>query len=62
VERLAAHLHAAIGIGVRAHLLHVRRGREDDVRELGGLGEEDVLHDQEIEVGQRLPHLVHVRV
>ena len=38
------------------------RGREDDVGELGRLREEDVLHHEKVEVGERLPDLVHVGV
>src|SRR5690349_2666315 len=62
VEHLAAELHAAVGVGVGALLLQVGGGGQDHVGELGGLGQEDVLHHQEIELGQGLAHLVDVRV
>ena len=44
-------LHSALGVGDRAFALAPRRrSGQHDVGELGGLGEEDVLHDQMIEV------------
>ena len=49
VEHLAAELHPPVGVGVRAVLLELGGRREDHVGELGGLGEEDVLHDKEVE-------------
>ena len=59
---LAAALHATVGVGVRALLLHVRAGGKDHVGELGRLGEEDVLHDEELERRKRLADLVDVGV
>ena len=50
VERLADQLHATLGVGDRAvGLAPRRRPRQHDVGELGGLGEEDVLHDEMVE-------------
>ena len=62
IEDLAPDLDAPVGVGVGPLLLEERRGRQDDVGELGGLGEEDVLHDEELECGERLADLVDVRV
>ena len=50
----ARQLHAAVGVGEGAGLLREGRGRQDDVGVERGLGEEQVLHDQMIELGQRL--------
>ena len=62
LQRRPAELHAAVGVGVRPGLLQERRGRQDHVGELGRLGQEDVLHGQEVEARQRLADLVDVRV
>ena len=62
LEHLAADLHAPVGVRVGALLLHVGGGGEDHVGELGGLGQEDVLHHEELERAERLADLVHVRV
>ena len=62
VEHLAADLHAPVGVRVGALLLEERGGGQHDVGELGRLGEEDVLHDEELERGERLADLVDVRV
>ena len=57
-----AELDAAVGVRVRAVLLEVGGGGQDHVGELGRLGQEDVLHDQEVERGERLADLVDVRI
>ena len=62
VERLTAELHQAVGVRERAGLLGERTRRQDHVGEIRRLGQEDVLHDEEIQLGQGLPHLVDVRV
>src|SRR3954449_1685378 len=62
VEHLAPALHAAVGVRVGAVLLEVRRRGQDHVGELGRLGEEDVLDDEELERRERLADLVDVRV
>jgi hypothetical protein len=50
VERLAAQLHPAFGVGHRAvGLAPRRRAGQHDVGELGGLGEEEVLDDEVVE-------------
>src|SRR5207342_1117884 len=51
-----------VRVGVRAVFLQVGRGGQDDVGELGRLGQEDVLDDEELQRGQRLADLVDVRV
>ena len=60
VEHLAPALDAAVGVGVGAVLLQIGGGGQDDVGELGGLGEEDVLHREEVQRAQRLADLVDV--
>ena len=62
VEHLPAELHPAVGVGVGAVLLQVGRRGQDDVGELGGLGQEDVLDDEEVQRRQRLADLVDVGV
>ena len=57
-----AELHSPIGVCVRAGFFEVAAGGQDDVCKFGGLCEENVLHDEEVESRQRLPHLVAVRV
>ena len=60
-QRLAPELHDAIGIGDRADLLRKRRCRQDHVGEIAGLGQEDVLHDEHLELGQRLARVLRRR-
>ena len=55
-------LHLPVGVGEGAPLLGVRRGRQDHVGVPGGLGEEEVLHDEMLELGQRLARVLHVGV
>ena len=62
VDGLAAHLHQAVGVGEGAGLLGEGAGRQDHVGQVGGLGEEDVLHHQVLERGQRLARMVGVGV
>ena len=51
IERLADALHAPLAVRHRALALAPRRGRgEDDVGHLGGLRQDDVLHDEEVEL------------
>ena len=61
-EHGLAELHSAIRVGEGAALLERRGGGQDHVGELGCLGEEDVLHHQEVELAEALAHLVDVRV
>ncbi len=62
IERLAHSLDTAFAVGYRAlRLAPAGRGREDHVRHLGGRGEEDVLHDQEVEALEPMPSLSLVR-
>ena len=61
VERLAHALHAALGVRDGALGLAPRRARgEHDVGQLGGLGEQDVLHDHEIEAREQLARVLDV--
>ena len=55
-------LDTAFGAGLGAVLLGIAGCRQDNVGELRGLGQEDILHDQELEVLQALLHVVEVRV
>ena len=61
-QRLAAHLHLAVGVGDGAVLLRPCRGRQDDVGIGRGLGEEDVLHHEMFEVRQRAARMVEIGV
>ena len=61
-ERRPAELHAAVGVGEGAGLLGEGRGRQDHVGVEGRLGQEDVLHDQVLELGERLAGVVEVGV
>ena len=61
-QRRAPHLHLAVGVGDGAVLLGPAGRRQDDVRELRGLGHEQVLHDQVFEPGERRAGVVQVRV
>ena len=62
LDRLAAELHHAVGVGHGADLLRPGGRRQHDVGEIRGLGEEDVLHDQVIERGERLARVIDVGV
>ena len=59
---LAHALHAALGVGERAVLLRVQGRGQEHVGVLGRLGHEDVLDHEEVEVLQRLAHVVGVGV
>ena len=61
VERLPSELHQPVGVGERAGLLGERRRRQDHVGEIRGLGQEDVLHDQHLELRERLPRVLRRR-
>jgi hypothetical protein len=61
-QRLTAHLHDAVGVGEAARLLGERAGRQDHVGQVGGLGQEDVLHHQVFQRRQRLARVVGVGV
>ncbi len=62
VQRPAPQLHHAIGIGDGSGLLRPGGGRQDHVGKIGGLGQEDVLHHQPVELGERLAGVVEIRV
>ena len=57
-----ADLHLPIGVGERAPLLRMRRGRQHDVGVPGRLGQEDILHDEMLERGKRLARVLLVGV
>ena len=61
-QRLAAHLHLAIGVGDGAVLLRPRRGRQDHVGIDRGLGEEEVLHHEMLEMRQRLARVIEIGI
>ena len=52
----------AVGVGVGAVFFGPAGGGEDDVGDFGGLGHEDVLDDQEVEVAEVAAGGVEVRV
>ena len=55
-------LHLPVGVGEGAPLLGVRGGRQHDVGMPSRLGQEDVLHDEMLELRQRLARMLHVGV
>ena len=61
-QRHAAHLHLAVGVGHGAVLLRPGRGGKDDVGIGAGLGQEDVLHDEMLEMRQRAARVVQIGV
>ena len=58
----AAHLHAAVGVGDGAVLFGKGGGWKDHVGKGRRLGHEDVLHHQNVEIGQRRARMFLVRV
>ena len=62
VQGLAAELHHAVGVGDGAVLLGPRGGGQHHVGEVAGLGEEDVLHHQVLELRHRRARVVDVRI
>ena len=62
LHRAAHALDAALGVGERALLLGVAATRQHDVGKLGRLGEEQVLHHEEIERRERLEHMAGVGI
>ncbi len=58
----APHLNTPLGAGLGAAPFRIAGGRQDDVGEFGGLGQEDILHDQELQALEGLPDMVEVRV
>ena len=55
LDGLLGQVDRAVDVGEAAGLLAPSRGRQDDVGELGGLGEEQVLHDHEALVAAQDP-------
>ena len=63
LDGLAHALDATLGVGDGALALGPRRGgRQDHVGELGGLRQEQVLDDEELETGQQLDGALLVRL
>ena len=62
LEHLVEPLNPPLGARERAFLLEARRRRQHDVGEAAGVAEEDVLHDEEVELLERRAHVVRVRV
>ena len=62
VDRRAAQLHLTVGVGEGAVLLGEGGRRQHHVGEIGGFGQEDVLHHQPVQLGQRVAGVVDVRV
>ena len=58
----AAHLHLAVRVRERAELLGVRRSRQHDVGVPRRLGQEDVLHDEMLELRERVARVILVGV
>ena len=56
------HLHLAVGVGDGAVLLRPCRCRPDHVGVFRRLGQEDVLDDEVLELGEGLARMLHVRV
>ncbi len=61
-KRLASELHHAVGVGHGSRLLRPCRRRQDHVGEVASLGEEDLLHHQPVELGERLARVMHFGV
>ena len=62
IDRLAAELDEPVGVGEGPGLLGERARRQDDVGEVRGLGQEDVLDDEMLERGERIARVVRVGV
>ena len=62
LDRLAPELHHAIGVGDGADLLGPRGGGQHDIGEIRRFREEDVLHDQVIERGERFARVIDIRI
>ena len=62
LERRSHPLDAAVEVGERAVLLEEGRRRQDDVGERGGLGEEDLLRDDQLAGVDRCPDVAGVGV
>ncbi len=61
-QRLAAHLHLAIGVGDGAVLLRPARGRQHHIGIDRGLGEEEILHHEMLEMRQRLARMIEIGI
>ena len=62
LDGFAHALHAPLGVGEGAVLFGVGSGRQDDVRQLRRLAQEDILHDQKLGVLERGVHVLDVGV
>ena len=61
-QRLPPELHQPVGVGEGAGLFGKRGRGQDHVGEIRGLGEEDVLHDQHLELRERRARVAHVGI
>ena len=59
---LAAHLHRAVGVADGAGFLGPGAGGQHHIGQPGGFGQENVLHHQVLQTGQRVARVVQVRV
>ena len=62
IHRLADALHLPVGVDERPVLLGVGGGRQDDVGQLRGFREEQLVDHEEVQGLERLDHAVGVRV
>ena len=61
-QRLAPHLDLAIGVADGAVFFRPGRGRQHDVGIARGLGQEQILHHEMLELRQRLAGMLHVGI
>ena len=62
VERFAGELYAPVGVRKRAGLLRQRGRRQDHIGKRRGFGQEQILHNQVVKLGQSLPRVMQVGV
>src|SRR5271155_2539894 len=61
-ENLVQPLNSPLGAGKGAFLLKAWRAGQDDISKAAGFAEEDILHDEEVEFGESIAHVVRVRI
>mmetsp|Transcript_22998 Transcript_22998/g.38834 ORF Transcript_22998/g.38834 Transcript_22998/m.38834 type:complete len:682 (+) Transcript_22998:1800-3845(+) len=61
-HRRAAHLDLPVGVGHGAGFLGKGRRRQDHIGIIRRLGDENILHHQVIQLGQRIARMLHIRV
>ena len=62
LDGLARQLHHSIGIGEAAGFFWKGRRWQDDISEVGGLGRENILHDQHLKAGERCARMMQVGI